>query len=111
MNAKFWEFTLAGGLVKLKMKPGGSLCHRTFCWTDEGWNRTETTWYYDGKYVIRDTCFSGLDCDGRLDRYTMTRCEARDLHAGDELEEGICLPHWEKIESSQRDYSAEAMGY
>jgi hypothetical protein len=52
----------------------------------------------------------GCDCDGRLDRYSEYECHVRELDAR-HLENELYLPNWKLLEASQRDYTAEAMGY
>ena len=114
-NARFWVWQNSGW-VKLTLRPGESLT--TGWWqqqTNEGWHQWVVTWTYDGLVVRRISADESRGCDGRLDRYGEDECAQGRLHSWESCyrEEGDPdgLPDWQKVESGQRDYSAEAMGY
>ena len=51
-----------------------------------------------------------MDCDGRLRQGGEIYAPLDGLHAG-RMVDDITYPAWEKVESWQRDYQAEAAGY
>ena len=79
---------------------------------DEGWSRTEvcTGLSEDGTVVRQLICSEGADCDGRVSSTSRWHCLVEDIHkiknAGEPPQ-----PDWQKEYGSQRDYTAESMGY
>ena len=108
-NARFWEF-VNNSPVKLTLKDGQSLHHTTWYRHEEGWTSHTYLWAYSDGYVIVSEHSDGVDCDGRLERFSQDTCSLEDLAQGGEYE-GIRFPRWTLLSASQRDYSAEAMGY
>jgi hypothetical protein len=78
--------------------------------TDEGYSVSYTTWCYDGSFVERHEYIDARDCDGRITREYHGICRRDYLDMGSHFE-GIDYPNWQDRGRSQRDYSAEAMGY
>ena len=120
-NARFWEY-VNGDWVKITLKFGQTLCWQKFQYVDEGWDAWQCTWEHMGNEVSYRSVHSGLDCDGRHDRYWDGECDllelkVRELPApfyGDdrsEFEKSLRLPFWQESHCSQRDHFAEAMGY
>ena len=110
-NIRFWVFT-NNGPVKLTLKPGQKLSHYQAEPTDEGWSSQYDSWEYvapDG-YVLNEFESDGVDCDGRLSRGGYRACMMDDLDSGAEFD-GVQYPAWQRYESWQRDYQAEAAGY
>ena len=124
MNIRFWAFNQNCNWVKITLRPGESLTHRKVWFNGEGWSLFEETW----KSCIEDrqvTCtrFSdGTDCDGRLtttDRFVCPWEELKDERRTMDVDVGlrsrheaeIQRPNWRRLDSWQRDYYAEAMGY
>ena len=89
----------------ITLKLGQSLSHYTGGPTDEGWSSHEVTWTYNApREIAREYYSDGVDCDGRL-----SSC-GENVWDGQELNEWG-YPAWQDVSHSQRDYSAEAMGY
>lgn len=88
--------------------------------TDEGWyNQYDVYSLLDG--VVHNTLSKrGRDCDGLMesnrnfhwsvDGTTSPRCMGG-IDGEDVYDELVQLPNWERGKCSQRDHSAEAMGY
>jgi hypothetical protein len=107
-NAKFWAW-VNDGQVRITLRPGQSL-HWGKSWRhDEGWSSEGETWTHVGTAVERDAWTDGRDFEGRLSTETRLFCPLERLHAREV--DGLFLPDWQRIESSQRDYQAEAAGY
>lgn len=109
-NARFW--TVAhGSPVKLTLRPGQELVHIDFNYHDEGWTREVDQWVHCGDEIQMFITVEGRDCDGRSEWSADLACQMDKL--ADNLHEcsGIRYPAFERIRSSQRDHSAEAMGY
>jgi hypothetical protein len=83
--------------------------------TEEGYNHWSTTYTLDGTDVVRESNSSGSDCDGRMDTSRTDVCPVANLESSEheDYETGVSLklPTWVKQSASQRDHSAEAMGY
>lgn len=115
-NARFWVWR-HGGWVKLTLKPDQTLSWGSFHRHDEGWSSETNWWHYDpDRKVIELECFSdGADCDGRFSTQVSLECPVEDLAAKSlELADRWNppgTPDWKRVEASQRDYTAEAMGY
>jgi hypothetical protein len=129
-----------GAYAVLTLRRGDSLEWATGCPTEEGYSAEGCLWYWpaDGETIFRDSWTDGRDCDGRLSTETSCAVPVSRLHSraiadcpkcGTHIERGylrgICprcgrlpvavewlrLPEWQRIDSSQRDYTAEAAGY
>ncbi len=109
-NARFLEF-INDGQVKITLRPGQSLRHRSFHRHDEGYSATEICWSHRGDRVIYEMDSRGSDCDGRTSYSAAGECALDRLKSGFEEDFGMRYPDWVKTYSSQRDYTAEAMGY
>jgi len=73
----------------------------TFNWGgphEEGYSYTEEAFWADGGKVYSNSSTKAMDCDGRLDSF-------REF-VWDDVEKT-----WEDMGSSQRDHTAESMGY
>lgn len=129
--ARFWEH-VNGGWVKLSLREGDTIEHREGGATDEGYSVTYLTYEYDGQTVTRTAHTDSRDCDGRMSQTTVVECAVDRLATRapyvpspeeftptaqrpyDETYQpcaGAMFPTWERVNASQRDYSAEAMGY
>lgn len=117
-NARFWT-VVNNGPVKVTLKPGQSLSHRSGGAHDEGFCLHGVTWEYSGEHgtVGLFEYERGRDCDGPHSASYESECPLdrlcdRELYGFDELEfTGIRLPEWEPLEAEQHDEYAEAMGY
>lgn len=121
MNARFWE-PIHEGWVKITLRPGQTLQHRTYQDTDEGWHACLSTWRHDGNKVFREIINDGRDCDGRLTRTYQTEADIHELSVipcfigfdqkGRSIYSPIMLrPDWQQIHVSQYDEFAQAAGY
>lgn len=109
MNARFLIWNARGEAIKVTLHPGEVVSWSTGGPDDEGWHSEgEILEYADGG-ISRTAWTDGRDCDGRLSTETRLFCPMERLHSREY--EGLLLPDWERIESSQRDYQAEAAGY
>lgn len=108
MNARFLVY-VNDGMVKLTLRPGQRLSWSTGGPDEEGWHSEgETLEYRDGGiHCVAWT--DGRDCDGRMSTERLLFCPLERLKAREY--EGLLLPDWERVSSSQRDYQAEAAGY
>lgn len=101
--------------VRLKLTPGQCVKWGKSYPTDEGWGAEGCAWMHDGNRVLRRWWSDGVDCDGRLSRNGVDVSRVVDLAAvqSEQIFNGriICRPDWEQIDSTQRDYTAEAAGY
>lgn len=117
-RARFWDY-INGSWVKLTLKPGQRIQHEQRGQHDEGWWIRQSAWVFDGNEVVSDTVDDGTDCDGRLSRGMKLACPVERLfsriqtlpYAPNMGHGAIGLPDWAKIQSGQRDHTAEAAGY
>lgn len=77
---------------------------------EEGYSYTYTTFGHMGDHVEMQVTTRARDCDGSIETYGEYTCPLTEL-ASWETPDGVMTPNWEKVEESQRDHSAEAMGY
>ena len=78
--------------------------------TDEGYSHRWTEYRLDGDRVLCRSRYDARDCDGRVtggDEYFALLSEL----TADTSHEGPARPLWRRMDSHQRDYSAEAAGY
>lgn len=122
-NARFWVH-INDGFAKLTLRDGQSLSWGKAWSHDEGWSSECVEWGQTGGQVWLRHGSDWCDCDGRLSRGGMLTCDLRDLRARPPAEwstnprdpelgpfgETIRLPEWQHVDSSQRDYNAEAAG-
>lgn len=129
-NARFWEF-INSSWVKITLKPNQTMQHYVAHPTEEGWYSRHITWEHTGESVACQLTVMSRDCDGRLDRYNDFECQLPELQArefwvqdqqdvarvpfweieSELFESELLLPCWIESHCSQRDYTAEAMGY
>jgi len=111
MKARFWVWA-HNSPVKITLRPGETLRHYEGGRTDEGYHHEVMAWTFDGQTVERNQVIDGVDCDGRLIRHYEDLCPI-DALKGCAFPDhpGIYFPEWIQARASQRDYSAEAMGY
>ena len=108
-NFRFWVF-VNGSPAKLTLRAGQSLAHVNVN-REEGISRNAQSWEHDGRGVVYQWYHSGYDCDGRFSNGTDCFCPPEQLQAGYDEGDGIKYPKWDALNSSQRDYAAETMGY
>lgn len=100
-NARFTVLH-SGSEVVLTLRPEQSLSWDHYENHDEGWSSTWTIWRYrDGKLQLEQAT-DGTDCDGRLSTHVELVAVVPASGA---------FPHWDEVNSGQRDYAAEAAGY
>lgn len=109
-NARFWEW-VNDGRVRITLKPGQRLEWYTRSRHDEGWSSEYMAWKWDGNMLTRESETDGRDCDGRFS--TQQTVISRDLNGRTVEIDGDTwtAPEWERVDASQRDYSAEAANY
>lgn len=108
-QVKFWVYIT--GPVLLTLQKGQTLSHSHGGPTDEGYSWTANTWTFDGQVVTSEWAVDARDCDGRITREGTGWFACHEARAGFCAEDGTRYPNWHQGRSSQRDYSAEAMGY
>lgn len=109
-NARFWTM-VHGSPVKLTLKYKQTLSHIDFNYHDEGWTREVNQWFHRGDAVDMWITGEGRDCDGRTEWSADLTCDIDELADHLHVESGIAYPSFKHERSSQRDHSAEAMGY
>ena len=117
---------------------GRKISHSSGGPTDEGWSASGSEYYFADGGVYREWWADGRDCDGRMstqgtdfcradmlqDRVVVECLECHDSNTyshGDTIGSCPCgsdslgiigfYPEWSRVDSSQRDYAAEAAGY
>lgn len=118
-NARFWAYA-HGSPCSITLRPGQKLWHAEGGPTEQGFRYEHTTWIHQGDHVVRvHNCFA-RDCDGvcewyREDASTLNMLARHPWHRRhgrrDENGKPIRGPRWQEVDSSQRDCTAEAMGY
>lgn len=103
-------------LVKIAVPRNGSVWTFSGGPTDEGYSYMETVYCWDGVVLTRRSYGSSRDCDGPRESSQEDVCVGWGhpiVWVGDELvqDKRYDTPRWEEVESSQRDYFAEAAGY
>ena len=110
--------------MKISVKYGQTLTWGHRGPTDEGWSSECQEWTFEDKQITRICDSDGRDCDGRLSHHAEFHCPLLELNAVPILNwdgydgtfepqpiPGMFCPAWQKGKASQRDYTAEAMGY
>lgn len=116
VTAKFWLF-YRSGWVKLHLRGAHRFMRHSYGGpTEEGWSRHTEAWWIDPEQgaVVCKYQDDGADCDGRLTYNATVQCPLDRLAAREPLDIEDApgkLPEWIAVNSGQRDYSAEAMGY
>ncbi len=108
-TARFWVWIT--GPVKLSIRPGQTLRHGAFSEDEEGWSSRCDEWMNDGEQVIRHSYTDGRDCDGRMTTEWTGVCSFNNLAVNYFEDDGVSYAEWEQVDSRQRDYAAEEMGY
>lgn len=108
----FWHWIL-GGAVKIRLRKGQMVWHKSGGDIDEGFHYEQCMWSFDGEFVSCRIDTHARDCDGLMETHWGGHCHVGALRQGNESteEKGVIFPRWIKASSSQRDYSAEAAGY
>jgi hypothetical protein len=136
-TARFKE-SINGSDVVIELRPGQTLTHVKYKPTDEGWDRTVHSWFYDADTkIITATYFNeGRDCDGYMSSYHDRHCPLDMLQAKtvkhctggrwesftdydgtkafawvDDWQEQTGWPNWQDGGSEYYDENAHAMGY
>lgn len=107
-TARFWIFW-NGSDVRLALKDGQTVTFSKGGPTEEGWQREYRSYSREGEIITREILRDGVDCDGRMttdetDETTLAEIRRTPPFAGN-------MPYWTAVGSSQRDYTAESMGY
>lgn len=108
-QARFWVYT-NGSPARVKINAGEILGHTEGGLTEEGYSYSTSVYQFDGRYVFVAASDEARDCDGRISREAMYECAVGELGAGSAFD-GVVYPAWNTVRRSQRDYTAESMGY
>lgn len=112
-NARFWILWHVSP-VKITLGPGEETSFGAGRSTDEGWSFEGIALHYDADrgVVTMSEHTDGVDCDGRLQTSAEYECPFGALHDRiDPEDDSVRYPAWQRVSASQRDYTAEAMGY
>jgi hypothetical protein len=109
-TVRFWAWA-NDGQVRITLRPGQTRHWARSYPTDEGWNAEGETWTHEGDHVARTSWTDGRDCDGRMSTDTRLECALERLTDRRDSPDWEPSPDWLRVESSQRDYQAEAAGY
>ena len=106
----FWE---NGGWVRLQLADGQVLSWGRSFPTEEGWHSEWTRLRREHDQLKCEYRSDGRDCDGRLSTHQTLIADIRTDLAIDQDVYGntVRRVRWHEAEASQRDFSAEAMGY
>ena len=77
--------------------------------TEEGWHSSSIQLTYKKGVVIKEYNSRDSDCDGPLERSSTWEWDGETTHVSYDREHRV--PDWKEVDSSQRDYFAEKMGY
>jgi hypothetical protein len=111
-NARFWHFTRKCNWVKLTVRPDKQLKIHESYYNGEGNSWECDTYYLENGCLINEWAAGGNDSDGRHRSGGTLICKLENLKAEKHWEiKDFYLPKWEKEESWQRDYTAEAANY
>ncbi|MHA1574408.1 MAG: hypothetical protein ACTSX8_10485 [Alphaproteobacteria bacterium] len=113
ITARFWV-SHGDDYVRLSLRDGESVDMFEGGPTDEGSSAKWTTYTRDGDTIACDSQQSSRDCDGAHSSAWECETTIRDLTAAEPISwnpERPPMPQWSALDSSQRDYSAEAAGY
>ena len=109
-KARFWVM-YKGSMVKLTLIPGQTVELVEGGPMEEGYCYERTKLEFDVETVCREWVSESRDCDGRLDHYQDSYCPVSELNSRELFGVNLMLPEWRWGSASQRDYSAERMGY
>jgi hypothetical protein len=115
-NARFWMY-VNRDFVKITLKPNQQLKWGFRKPTDEGYHAEYYIWEHQGNRLVEDLYTESRDCDGKGSSHDVYEFDlfAAKVEFGrvtnDEIGPLLPRPDWQRVRSSQRDYSAEAMGY
>jgi hypothetical protein len=93
-----------GSDVTLKLRVGETLRHVSGGRTEEGYSYREEQWSFDGQTVRYEWSLDARDCDGRISDAGESEWNGCELN-------NYGYPDWQHVDSSHRDYSAEAANY
>lgn len=87
----------------------------------EGYSYTSHAYYNYGNGIKCEVYTNSRDCDGRFESYTVWYAKGKPRRVSAKTDNTlgamrkrfrtVRTPRWVKQESSQRDYTAESMGY
>lgn len=109
MSVKFWT-RYKDSWVRLRLKDNQEVFFTEGGPNEEGYSYSSTVLRREGNVVYREIANISCDCDGRFDCFCKQECSINQLSAF-EVDDGIMVPDWREIDYSQRDYTAESMGY
>jgi hypothetical protein len=122
MIVRFWHYW-NGSPVRIKLTEARPVTLYRRYGHEEGWSSECDTFELNGDTVYGQCETDGVDCDGRFQTFSEQSCRVDRLDAvapslplggnerGIARSDGVAYPEWERLSASQRDHSAEAMGY
>ena len=103
------------GWVKITLKPDQSLTWIAGEMTEEGPSWQMERFEHVGTSIVNTSATWGSDCDGRHESHCSNEAAYHELSARlfSSYPDGeyYAVPIWHKLESGQRDHTAEAAGY
>ena len=108
MRVRFWTYHNDAD-VRLTLTNGQTIALVRGGPTDEGYSHESVRFTLEGDTVVQEYDSDARDCDGRFSTSGTAECRIDRLDAHQYNGQGY--PKWERVDASQRDYSAEAMGY
>jgi len=114
-NVRFW-ITHNTSPVKLTLRPGQQAEVSNGSRTDEGFHAEGISYSYDAQRGVLElsSVSWGQDCDGRYESSWLGSCVVGDERRNELIHDGserLWCPRWREESQSQRDMTAEAMGY
>jgi hypothetical protein len=115
-NVRFWITGPGCGLVKITLRPEQTVEFMTGGKNEEGFAASSDSFYYDARRGVIECTMNqwGRDCDGRYELSSLSSCPVGDEQRIELQHDGSdrCWgPRWRQETQSQRDMTAEAMGY
>lgn len=115
-HIRFWDYIHAPVLISIA---AGQVLHHHYAYaTDEGYHSEWHRWEFDGTTLKAEQGTKARDCDGVFETCSEAFFQVGQERNGyqeqtDKAPNGqlITYPLWRPGERSQRDHSAEAMGY
>ena len=107
---RFWYYWNRG-YVRITINKGQTIKFSQYHLTDEGYHCEGALFRFDGRTLEQEVGGSSRDCDGPYSSGYTLICDVDEIAAISAGEPNIRRPDWKEVNSFQRDYYAEAMGY
>jgi hypothetical protein len=106
-----WHFVPELEFLSFVLRPGDSITFSGGGQHEEGYCYWSDTISHEGEYITLSEGSTGSDCDGRIDQGSSAHCRVDKVAAIQTCPEDQFTPDWKCLEQSQRDHTAESMGY